>query len=47
MKKETLILLTACLICACGQKGPLVPPETAPPETTATEMAFQGLIHLG
>jgi predicted small lipoprotein YifL len=27
MKKAILIVLTACLICACGQKGPLVPPE--------------------
>lgn len=28
MKKAILIMLTACLVCACGQKGPLVPPET-------------------
>ena len=28
MKKAIFILLTTSLICACGQKGPLVPPET-------------------
>ncbi len=28
MKKAILMLLTTCLVCACGQKGPLVPPET-------------------
>ncbi|MFL2840257.1 MAG: lipoprotein [Pseudohongiellaceae bacterium] len=28
MKKVILILFITCLVCACGQKGPLVPPET-------------------
>jgi len=27
MKKAILMLLIACFICACGQKGPLIPPE--------------------
>jgi predicted small lipoprotein YifL len=39
MKKAIFILLTTCLVCACGQKGPLVPPETVA-EILVTEVVL-------
>ena len=44
MEKAIFILLTTCLVFACGQKGPLVPPETVT-ETLFTEVALSEITH--